>query len=184
MHWASFNILTLLLVTILTALVFNLYTQSVSQLEQINKLPFKWANFILVTHTRLMAIFPGLPGWASTRKSAPRSRQTTMPEPRHSVFYRPDALPATQPTPTASKHWRNLILIIIIIIIPLQCSWCCCDGQGHSECSPTSFDECRVSTKWPPMLRPRLTEPIYLGCESAENCLLPSMSLSPFAIIT
>jgi len=29
-------------------------------------------------------------------KSAPRSRQITMPAPHHSVFYRPDALPATQ----------------------------------------------------------------------------------------
>ena len=37
--------------------------------------------------------------------SAPRSRQITMPAPHHSVFYRPDALPATQPT--ASKHWRQ-----------------------------------------------------------------------------
>ena len=35
-------------------------------------------------------------------KSAPRSRQITMPAPYHSVFYRPDALPAAQPT--ASKH--------------------------------------------------------------------------------
>ena len=80
------------------------------------------------THTGLTALFPGLPGWAGTRKvtpiwiflkqetvsgsgiswavckSAPRSRQITMPAPHHSVFYRPDALPATQPT--ASKHWR------------------------------------------------------------------------------
>ena len=69
---------------------------------------------------------PGLPGRAGTRKvkpiwillkqetvsgsgnswavckSAPHSRQITMPAPHHSVFYRPDALPATQPT--ASKH--------------------------------------------------------------------------------
>jgi len=29
--------------------------------------------------------------------SAPRSRQITMPVPHHSVFYRPDALPAAQP---------------------------------------------------------------------------------------
>ena len=35
-------------------------------------------------------------------KSAPCSRQITMPAPHHSVFYRPDALPATQPT--VSKH--------------------------------------------------------------------------------
>jgi len=38
-------------------------------------------------------------------KTAPRSRQITTPTPHRSVFYRPDALPATQPT--ASKHWRH-----------------------------------------------------------------------------
>ena len=37
-------------------------------------------------------------------KSALRFRQITTPVPHHSVFYRPDALPAAQPT--ASKHWR------------------------------------------------------------------------------
>ena len=81
------------------------------------------------THTRLTALSPGLPRWAGTRKekpiwillkqetvcgsgiswnickSAPRSRQITMPTPHHSVFYRPDALPVAQPT--ASKHWRH-----------------------------------------------------------------------------
>ena len=80
------------------------------------------------THTRLTALFLGLPGWAGTRKvkpiwtlleqetvsgsgiswaickSAPRSRQITTPASHHSVFYRPDALPAAQPT--VSKHWR------------------------------------------------------------------------------
>jgi len=40
----------------------------------------------------------------SKTKSAPCSRQITMPAPHHSVFYRLDALPATQPT--ASKQWR------------------------------------------------------------------------------
>ena len=73
--------------------------------------------------------FPGLPRWAGTRKvkpiwillkqetvsgsgiswtickSAPNSRQITTPAPHRSVFYRPDALPAAQPT--ASKHWRH-----------------------------------------------------------------------------
>ena len=75
-------------------------------------------------YTRLTALFPGLPGWAGTRKvkpiwillkqetvsgsgikSAPGSRQITTPAPHHSSFYRPDALPATQPT--ASKHWST-----------------------------------------------------------------------------
>ena len=93
-----------------------------------------WAH----THTRihLMALFPGLPGWAGTRKvkpiwillkketmsgsgiswdickSATRSRQITMPAPHHSVFYRPDALPAAQPT--ASKHWRHAMWAVLI----------------------------------------------------------------------
>jgi len=39
-------------------------------------------------------------------KSAPCSRQKTTPASHHSVFYRPDALPAAQPT--ASKHWRQI----------------------------------------------------------------------------
>ena len=39
-------------------------------------------------------------------KSAPCSRQITTPAPHHSVFYRPDALPAAQPT--ATNHWRQL----------------------------------------------------------------------------
>ena len=80
------------------------------------------------THTRLTALFPGLPRWVGSRKvkpiwillkqetvsgsgiswtickSATCSRQITTPAPHHSVFYRPDALPAAQQT--ASKHWR------------------------------------------------------------------------------
>ena len=88
------------------------------------------------THTHLMALCLGLPGWACTRKvkpiwillkqetvsgsdiswaickSALRSRQIAMPAPHHSVFYRPDALPAAQPT--VSKHWKHLFIAIYI----------------------------------------------------------------------
>jgi len=46
--------------------------------------------------------------WTKCRSSAPRSRQINMPALHHSYFYRPDALPATQPT--VSKHWRYSIL--------------------------------------------------------------------------
>jgi len=42
-------------------------------------------------------------------KSAPCSRQITTPAPHHSVFHRPDALPATQPT--VSKQRRRTIHI-------------------------------------------------------------------------
>ena len=36
-------------------------------------------------------------------KSAPHSRQITTPEPHHSVFYRPNALPAAQPTALSTE---------------------------------------------------------------------------------
>jgi len=51
-------------------------------------------------------------GWAIC-KSAPRSRQITTPAPHYSLFYRPDALPAAQPT--VSKHWRHIITQIRIL---------------------------------------------------------------------
>ena len=103
----------------------------------------------LFTHTRLTALFPGLPRWAGTRKvkpiwillkqetmsgsgiswaickSAPRSRQITMPAPHHSVFYRPDALPDAQLT--ASKHWRQTVdPLILTYDLDFQCpaSYC------------------------------------------------------------
>ena len=90
-----------------------------------------WPDWWQRTHTHLTALFPGLPRWASTRKakpiwillkqetvsgsgicraickSAPRSRQITMPAPHHSVFYRPDVFLAAQPT--VSKHWRQTV---------------------------------------------------------------------------
>jgi len=43
-------------------------------------------------------------------KSAPWPRHITMPANHHSAFYRPDALPTTQPT--ASKHWRQHICAV------------------------------------------------------------------------
>jgi len=67
-----------------------------------------WTDIISTTHTRVQAFNGPLSSaisWAIC-KSAPRSRQTTKPAPHHSVFYRPDALPATQPT--ASKHWKKV----------------------------------------------------------------------------
>jgi len=108
------------------------------------------------THLRLMALFPGLPGWAGTRmvkpiwillkqgtmsgsgiswaicKSAPRSRQITTPALHLSVFYRLDALPAAQPT--ASKHWRPLSTyfwkIQSLEICVVLCKPCMCIAVG------------------------------------------------------
>ena len=77
------------------------------------------------THTCLMALFLGLPGWAVPEgktdldftearvsgsginwaicKSASHSRQYPTTQ---KFFYRPNAVPAAQPT--ASKHWRQM----------------------------------------------------------------------------
>jgi len=93
---------------------------------------YEWvSNTHTHTHTHLTALFPGLPRWVGTRKvkpiwillkqetvsgsgigwavckSAPCCRQITTPESHYSVFYRPDALPAVQPT--ASKHCSRLV---------------------------------------------------------------------------
>ena len=111
-----------------------------------------------------MALFPGLPGWAATRKvkpiwillkqatvsgsgiswaickSAPCSRQITMPAPHHSAFYRPDALPAAQPT--ASKHSRILCChassdnpVTASFLYLTYCStygwWCRCEDDSN-----------------------------------------------------
>jgi len=51
-------------------------------------------------------------------KSAPRCRQTTTPAPHRSVFYRPDALPAT-----VSKHWRHAFVLVFRIFVDTLIDW-------------------------------------------------------------
>ena len=85
------------------------------------------------THPRLMALFPGLPRWADTKKTNldfTKARDSEWQwhqlghvqvctllqtdnhaSTHHSVLYRLDALPAAQPT--ASKHWRHNVDSII-----------------------------------------------------------------------
>ena len=91
-----------------------------------------WTSYFLHqqhTHTRLTAIFPGLPGVSRYQKGKTNLDFTeardsewqwhqlghmqiciSLQTDNHAStpplsFYRPDALPATQPT--ASKHWRH-----------------------------------------------------------------------------
>jgi len=76
------------------------YTQQ--QAASLHSMHVLWPN----THppTRLTALFLGLPGWAGTRKVKPiwiLLKQETVSG-TTLFFYRPDALPAAQPT--ASKH--------------------------------------------------------------------------------
>jgi len=89
--------------------------------------PKCWETSVPQHHNRFTALFPGPPEWAGARRElldfmlqgkTNRGRHTDHPAGHHSIqtkqcppppspiFYRPDALPATQPT--VSKHWRQL----------------------------------------------------------------------------
>jgi len=121
------------------------------------------------TNTCLSALCPGLPRWAGTRKVKPiwillkqetvsgsgitlaackpavRSTDNHASVPPLS-FYRPDALPAAQPT--VSKHWRQLRINIVVHSsftadklsgVRWTCirpRWC----HRHSLCSPEKFE--------------------------------------------
>ena len=104
-------------------------------------------------NTRLMALFPGLPSWAGTRKvkpiwillkqetvggsginratckSAPRSRQITTPAPHHSSFLQAGC-PSCCPTNSikALKMWVNVQKQITktTVILWLRFFSCCC----------------------------------------------------------
>ena len=121
------------------------------------------AKFNIYTHTHLMALCPGLPGSAGTRKlkpiwillkqetvsvsgiswaickSAPRSRQITTPITQ--FFYRLDALPAAQPT--ASKHWIKLVSTKSIQYLHNRASSTCHFEQRwlveHDKCQENAF---------------------------------------------
>ena len=113
----------------MTAACYQIHRKKINSQTFSQSLDFH--HFYTYTNTRLMALCTGIPGWAGTRKvrpilillkqetasgsgihwaickSAPRSRQITMPAPHRSVFHRLDALPATQPT--VSGHWRQFV---------------------------------------------------------------------------
>ena len=98
------------------------------------------------THTRLTALFPGLPGWASTRKvktiwillkqetvsgsgiswaickSAPCSRQTTTPAPHRSVFT--GRMPFL--SPNQQRQSTEGVSVIALRLILLAVDVVCC----------------------------------------------------------
>ena len=138
-------------------------TKSTSQLLQSSRIKHGPAS--ITTHIRLTAFFPGLPGWAGTRKVKPIwtvsgsgiswaicNSQITTPAPHHSVFYRPDALPAAQPT--ASKHWRPASITNLAKQRPTYRQRCrdVTHTQFHSEqvTSATTNDvlTCHASVIW------------------------------------
>ena len=99
-------------------------------------------------HTRLTALFPGLPGWAGTRKvkpiwillkqetvsgggiswaictSAPRSRQITMPAPHHSSFLQAGC-PSCHPTNSVKALKAKAVDYQLSIIENTACKMIC-----------------------------------------------------------
>jgi len=125
------------------------------------------------THTHLTALFRGLPSWADTRKvkpiwnllkqekvcgsriswavckCVPRSRQITTPAPHRSVFYRPDALPAAQPTVskalkamhhTVELYWQHVLQLTSVVTSSLFLQ------QHHNTASAAINYNCTFSS--------------------------------------
>jgi len=115
----------------------------------INKPPIDFFTPFTHRHTHpFNGPFLGLPGWAGTRnlksvwiflKQETMSGsqlgymqvctllQTTTPAPHRSVFYRPDALPAAQPTASKhSFHYIHVSFMLRIALTTVRCSIFCC----------------------------------------------------------
>ena len=97
-------------------------------------------------------------------KSAHHSREITMPAPHHSVFYRPDALPAAQPT--ASKHSRVLLLLLIHTKVKLYSGTVNANTSHHHRTS-VSFVILHIT--------------VYHSGPSAPHCFLFSLILHLFS---
>jgi len=115
--------------------------------------------------------------WA-TCKSAPRSRQTTTPVPHRSVFYRPDARPAAQPT--ASKHWRLALAIFLAFrFFFLQKTNPDCPTVCWTDNLPTHITTCiRMSSSPYPTFSP--LHQLFLLHFSTYSCF----SIYPFLKMT
>ena len=135
-------------------------------------------------------------------KSAPRSRQTTTPL---LFFYRPDALPAAQPT--ASKHWRHCTNLFIITaaaatttsavcvawawlpawsqLCAVQCHWQTADvwaGPARQWSGLVSSDMCR-NTRVAPAAGNDVAPPSHTA-PTRHTCTHTDMLLTFFIRIT
>ena len=122
----------------------------------------------IYTHTHLMALCPGLPGWAGTREErpiwillkqqtvsgsgiswaicncAPRSRQITMPAHHHSVFLQA-GYPSCHPINSVKALKESCcILGYMRRKISFSGDWCFCTGL-HTHSGMLLWDWIRLS---------------------------------------
>jgi len=95
--------------------------------------------------------------------SSPCFRQIIMPAPHHSVFYRLDALPATQQT--ASKHWRQCVLHIDRYTQTMEhqrLGWIFCYTERHVL-------KCDIKKIYPQLLRCHASKQSNMGCNKSRQ---------------
>jgi len=90
---------------------------------------------------------------------------------------------------TYTQHGKSVLILILMIMFMVLSSW-----RGHCKSSPSSFDECRLSARWPPTLKPsQPTSPVSLpvGCYhphpsspfiSIRGCAPSVPFLPPFSV--
>ena len=81
---------------------------------------------------------------------------------------------SNRPHLTGTAMWPNNNNSIPMRVFMVLSSW-----RGHCESSPGSFDECRLSARWPPTLKRQRTWPV----SPPVGCYHPHPP-SPFIIIT
>ena len=114
-------------------------------------------------------------------KLAPCSRQTTTPAPHHSVFYRPDAVPAAQPT--VSKHWRKKTEYSRLQVIATSLTAMgthtpqCCLPPDRGCISPCTAAELVLGLA-------RLSLPRWLVTYGKLFALTPTRRWSPIPVLT
>jgi len=114
-------------------------------------------------------------------KSAPHSRQITTPAPHHSVFYRPDALPAAQ-QPTVSRlssihrmiwyYWlgEGFAFSALTLLVGRQ--------EGHPACKKLSGGVLAWLSVWSAVQT--CIRPSWFHCHSPSLASVKSRLVLPF----
>ena len=178
-------------------------THSLTEIQTATKL----LCILTTTPQPFTALFPGPPGWADGRVQGKitRGRHTDHPVGCHSIrtnqcppppsshFYRPDALPAAQPT--VSKHWRHFFALYAFLTKTKTRMWANAQHDGrpakyrwHPLFNAAKFGwrpllECRAvtlpgrETRWNLLECPKLpnrSQPLAGGssqyCEFFSDC--------------
>jgi len=100
---------------------------------------------LLLHYNHLMALWTLSGITQSICRSAPCLRQITMPESHHWIFYRPDALPAAQPTSSSTEGKVSCSLSSSLLnkyLTFCRCCCCCCRNLCSTCWKAATFSMC------------------------------------------